>query len=123
MDNAWVAVRNGGAVIILGECVEGVGDDLYLEWMKKYKTPASIEEAIRADFVVGGHKAYAVTRLMKRAQFILISGLEPDLSRTLLFTPARDMKEALTIAFGKLGPKPRILLMPQGSLTVPIIKP
>ena len=30
MDNAWLAVRQGGVVIILGECVEGVGDDLYL---------------------------------------------------------------------------------------------
>jgi nickel-dependent lactate racemase len=122
MDNAWLAVREGGVVIILGECVEGVGDDLYLEWMKKYQTPANIEEAIRANFVVGGHKAYAVTRLMKRADFILVSGLDSALSRTLLFTPARDVKEALAIAFAKLGPKPRILLMPQGSLTVPIIK-
>ncbi len=122
MDNAWLAVREGGVVIILGECVEGVGDDLYLEWMKKYQTPAKIEEAIRSNFVVGGHKAYAVTRLMKRADFILVSGLEPALSQTLLFTPARDMKEALAIAFAKLGSKPRILLMPQGSLTVPVMK-
>lgn len=122
MDNAWLAVREGGVVIILGECVEGVGDDLYLEWMKKYKTPEKIEAEVRANFVVGGHKAYAVTRLMKKAQFILLSGLDPGLARTLLFTPAKDMNEALDMAFAKLGPKPRILLMPQGSLTVPVMK-
>jgi nickel-dependent lactate racemase len=122
MDNAWLAVRQGGVVIILGECEEGVGDDLYLEWMKKYKTPERIEAEIRAHFVVGGHKAYAVTRLMKRAQFILLSGLDPDLARTLLFTPAKDMQQALQMAFAKVGPNPRILLMPQGSLTVPIPK-
>ena len=122
MDNAWLAVRQGGVVIILGECEEGVGDDLYLEWMKKYKTPERIEAEIRANFVVGGHKAYAVTRLMKKAQYILISGLDPELSRTLLFTPAKDMKEALQRAFAKVGPQPRTLLMPQGSLTVPIPK-
>lgn len=122
MDNAWLAVRQGGVVIILGECVEGVGDDLYLDWMKKYKTPEKIEAEIRANFVVGGHKAYAVTRLMKKAQFILLSGLGPELSRTLLFTPAKNMKEALQMAYAKLGPNPRILLMPQGSLTVPIPK-
>ena len=122
MDNAWLAVRQGGVVIILGECVEGVGDDLYLDWMKKYKTPERIEAEIRANFVVGGHKAYAVTRLMKKAQFILLSGLGPEMSRTLLFTPAKDMKEALQMAYAKLGPKPRILLMPQASLTVPLLK-
>jgi len=122
MDNAWLAVREGGVVIILGECVEGVGDDLYLEWMKKYKTPEKIEAEIRSNFVVGGHKAYAVTRLMKKAQFILVSGLDAELSRTLLFTPARHVEEALPTAFTKLGPNPRIILMPQGSLTVPVIK-
>ena len=122
MDNAWLAVRAGGVVIILGECVEGVGDDLYLEWMEKYKTPERIEAEIRSNFVVGGHKAYAVTRLMKKAQFILVSGLDAALARTLLFTPARNVDEAMEIAFTKLGPNPRIILMPQGSLTVPVIK-
>jgi nickel-dependent lactate racemase len=122
MDNAWLAVRQGGVVIILGECIEGVGSDQYLEWMKEHKTPERIEERIRSDFVVGGHKAYAVTRLMKKAQFILVSGLDPALVRMLLFTPAKDMTEALQIAFERLGATPRILLMPQGSLTVPVIK-
>jgi lactate racemase len=122
MDNAWLAVREGGVIIILGECIEGVGDDLYLEWMKKYKTPERIEAEIRSHFIVGGHKAYAVTRLMKKAHFILLSGLDPDLARTLLFTPAKDMNEAMKMAFARLGPKPKILLMPQASLTVPILK-
>jgi nickel-dependent lactate racemase len=90
--------------------------------MKKYKTPERIEAEVRANFVVGGHKAYAVTRLMKKAQYVLISGLGPDLARTLLFTPAKDMKEALQMAFARVGSQPRILLMPQGSLTVPILK-
>ena len=122
MDNAWVAVREGGVVIILGECEEGVGSDQYLQWMEEYKTPEKIEEKTRCEFIVGGHKAYAVTRLMKKAQFILVSGLNPDLARTLLFHPARDMADALKIAFSKPGPNPQILLMPQGSLTVPILK-
>jgi nickel-dependent lactate racemase len=122
MDHARLAVRDGGVVILLGECVEGAGSDQYLKWMRDYKTPERIEEKIRGDFVVGGHKAYAVTRLMKKAQFILLSCLDPDLARTLLFTPARDMDEALRIAMGRVGPGPRIILMPQGSLTVPIIK-
>ncbi len=121
MDNAWLAVKEGGVVIILGECLEGVGSDDYLQWMKQYKTPEKIEERVRANFIVGGHKAYAVTRLMKKAQFILVSSLDPELVRTLLFTPAKDMEEALKLAYSRLGPQPSIILMPLGSLTVPIL--
>lgn len=122
MDNAWLAVREGGVIIMLGECIEGTGSALYEEWMKEYKTPEKIEGMVRADFQIGGHKAYAVTRLMKKATYILLSGMKPDFVKTLLFQPAKDMDDALQQAYAKLGPNPRILLMPQGSLTVPVIK-
>ncbi len=121
MDNAWLAVKEGGIVILLSECVEGIGSDTYLKWMQEYKTPERIEEKVRAEFVIGGHKAYAVTRLMKKAEFVLLSSLPPEISRTLLFTPVQTMDEALAIAFKKLGQKPKIILMSQGSLTVPVL--
>ncbi|WP_122630533.1 nickel-dependent lactate racemase [Lucifera butyrica] len=119
MDNAWCAVKDGGVVIILGECREGSGSAVYEKTMQENNSPEKVEAALRADFQIGGHKAYAVTRLMKRAEFILVSSLDPALARTLLFTPAKDMGEALQLAFAKLGSGASILLMPQGSLTVP----
>ncbi len=122
MDNAWGAVRQGGVVVILGECVEGSGSALYEETMCKYRTPDAVEAALRTNFEIGAHKAYAVTRLMKKAEFILVSCLPPELAKTLLFTPAADIGEALGMAYAKLGPKPRIILMPQGSITVPLSK-
>ncbi len=122
MDNAVLAVRDGGVIILLGECVEGTGSEMYEQWMREYKTPEAIEEKVRKEFVIGGHKAYAVTRLMKKAQFILLSSLDEELAHTLLFTPAKTIEQALTMAFDKLDPKPSIILMPQGSLTVPIVK-
>lgn len=122
MDNAWCAVRDGGVVIILGECSEGSGSATYEETMQKYRTPEEVEAAIRADFQIGAHKAYAVTRLMKKAEFILVSSMAPELSKLLLFTPARNIDEAIELAFAKLGPRPAITLMPMGSLTVPLIR-
>ena len=122
MDNAWGAVREGGVVIVAGECVEGSGSAVYEQTMREHKTPERVEAALRANFEIGAHKAYAVTRLMKKAEFILVSSLDPDLARTLLFTPAKDIDEAIKIAFAKLGPSPSVILMPQGSLTVPLIK-
>ena len=120
MDNAWCAVREGGVVIILGECEEGSGSALYEKTMEQYGTPEAVETALRANFQIGAHKAYAVTRLMKKAEFILVSAMPDELSRKLLFTPARNMDEALAKAYAKVGSSPSIILMPQGSLTVPV---
>lgn len=122
MDNAWCAVREGGVVIILGECMEGSGSPAYEKAMQRFHTPEQVEAAVRADFQIGAHKAYAVTRLMKKAEFILVSAMDADLARRLLFTPAPDMEAALQMAFAKLGSRPAITLMPMGSLTVPLRK-
>ena len=120
MDNTWCAVREGGTVIILGECREGSGSAHYEQMMRECKTPERVEAALRAKFEIGAHKAYAVTRLMKKAEFILVSGMDPDFSRMLLFTPAQTVEEALALVHKKLGPAPTITLMPMGALTVPL---
>ncbi len=120
MDNAWCAVREGGVVIILGECREGSGSAHYEKMMRDCRTPERVEAALRSQFEIGAHKAYAVTRLMKKAEFILVSGMDPDFSRMLLFTPARTVEEALALAYKRLGLAPTITLMPMGALTVPL---
>ncbi|HWR40548.1 MAG TPA: nickel-dependent lactate racemase [Patescibacteria group bacterium] len=122
MDNAWCAVKDGGVVILLGECREGSGSAMYEKTMKEAGSADQVEAALRANFQIGAHKAYAVTRLMKRAEFILVSSMDPELSQTLLFTPAADIRDALQKARAKVGPNPRIIVMPQGSLTVPRVK-
>ena len=122
MDNAWWAVREGGVVILLAECREGSGSALYESLMEKHRTPEEVEKVVRADFQIGAHKAYAVTRLMKKATFILVSSLTQELAEKLLFTPAKSIEEALEIATEKIGDSPSIILMPQGSLTVPRTK-
>ena len=122
MDNAHCAVRQGGVVILLGECKEGSGSAKYEELMSRCTTIEAVEEDIRKDFQIGAHKAYSVTRLMKKATFVLVSSLPTELAKKLLFTPAASVQQALDIAKTIVGDKPSIYLMPQGSLTVPRLK-
>lgn len=122
MDNAWCAVKPGGVVIILGECEEGSGSKTYEDTMLKFPSPEAVEANLRQNFQIGAHKAYAVTRLMKRADFILVSALDKQLAKQLLFTAVDSVDEALELAKAKVGNQPKITLMPQGSLTVPLIK-
>jgi lactate racemase len=122
MDNAWLAVRDGGSVIILGECGEGSGSAVAEQAMKECGDPDLMAEKLRANFQLGAHKSYAITRLMKKARYILVSSMPADLAHLFLFTPAKDMDEALKLAFESVGPSPSIVLMPKGSLTVPKLK-
>ncbi|HEY3316190.1 MAG TPA: nickel-dependent lactate racemase [Bacillota bacterium] len=120
MDNAVLAARPGGVVILLAECPEGHGNDTYHRWMTNYRSPERIEAAIREHFELGGHKAYAVTRLMRRAHFILYSSLPESLARELLFEPAASPEKAVAAALERLGTdRLAMVLMPDAGLTVP----
>lgn len=119
MDNAIEAVRKGGVVVLLAECPEGAGNDTYLQWMRRYRTPGAIAAATRDNFQLGGHKAYAVTRLLAHAEIIMVSAMPPEQVRELLLTPAASLAEALELAETRLGPRPSITVMPEGGLTLP----
>lgn len=123
MDNAIRAVRPGGAVILLAECPEGAGNEKYLEWMRRYQTPAAIAAAIRTNFELGGHKAYAVTRLLEHAEIIMVSAMPEADVRLLLLTPATSLEEALALAVTRLGPSPSVIVMPEGGMTLPQANP
>lgn len=122
MDNAVKAVAPGGVVILLAECREGSGSAVFDEVIDTYHTIDAIEDFVRSDFQIGRHKAYAVTRLMKKADFYLISSLPDDYAKKAFFTPVHSVEEALAKAEAKVGKDAGVLLMPHASYTVPIVK-
>jgi len=123
MDNAARAVREGGVLVLIAECPEGAGNQMYIEWMRRYGTPAAIAAAVRERFELGGHKAYAVTRLLAKAEVVLVSAMPEEDVRALLLTPAGSLEQALCIARSRLGPHPTTIVMPNGGLTVPRLAP
>ncbi len=123
MDNAVLAVREGGVVILLAECEEGSGSQVLEDTCRRLKTPDAIEAELRERFVIGANKAYAVTRLMKKADFILVTALDKQLAKDMLFAAAVDtVEEALKLAESRVGEDFSVVLMPTGSLTVPLVK-
>ena len=124
MDNAVLAARQGGVVILLAECEEGAGHPLLEKTFHDLKTYQAIHDDLEKHFMIGANKAYAVARPQQKAHFILVTKLDHKLAKEMLFTGAVDtVEEALELAKQYVGDKPKIVLMPEGSLTVPIVKP
>ena len=122
MDNAWCAVKDGGVIIILGECEEGSGSAALEKALEENPSPDAIKAELEKNFVIGAHKAFAITRLMKKAHFILVSALDKELAKKLLFESVDDVDAAMKLAEKYVGKDYKVLLMPQGSLTVPVLK-
>ena len=120
MDNSMCAVRKGGVVILLADCEEGSGSKVLEETFRRLKTPEAIKAELENNFRIGANKAFAITRPISHARYILVTSLDRQLAKDMLFTAAVDtVEEALNIAKQYIGDNPSIILMPEGSLTVP----
>ena len=123
MDNAFYAMKKGGAAIILAECPDITEPKEFFDWFK-YPNLFEMEKALRENFTIAGWVALKELECNKKGPFILVTKKENlDLVRKTGFTAAGDMEEALKLAYEKCGAKnPRITIMPQGANTFPLLK-
>ena len=122
LDNARHAVAQGGVIILMGSCKEGLGERVFEEWMTRSPSPAAMVERIGRDFQLGGHKAAAIAMTLEKADIYLVSDLEPEFVRSIFLTPMADAQTALNAAFRKLGPDATVLAMPFGGSTLPHVR-
>ena len=113
LDNAAAAAKPGGQIIWLAQCQEGLGNKTFEEWMVG-SSPEMILARIQQDFVLGGHKAAAIARVLKRANILLVSDLPDDLVRQCSMEPYHDLDSALQAALGRCQPDPLISVIPEG---------
>jgi len=123
VDSALDAVKRGGVIILAAECPEGHGNEVFLEWMTKFKEPREMEAEIKRHFRLGGHKAYYLLKALQRVQIILVSTM-PDYYAIGVFKlrTARAMNDALRDAFDTTGKDGKVWVMPYGNITLPVVK-
>ena len=123
VDSALEVVKRGGVIILVAECPEGHGNQVFYDWMVKFKDLKAVERAIKRNFVLGGHKAYYLMKALQRVQIILVSSM-PDYYAANIFKlkTARAVNDALNEAFSIVGKKAKVWTMPYGNFTMPEIK-
>lgn len=121
LDNAMHAVRPGGVIIWVAECVEGLGGKTFESWLREAGQPDRVLEKIQREFVLGGHKAAAIAAVLKRAAVYLVSGLEEGVLAGSGLVPFVDLDEALKAALDQIGPQARVLSLPYGGSVLPVV--
>jgi nickel-dependent lactate racemase len=121
LDNAAAAVKPGGIIIWLAECPDGLGNAVFADWLVG-STADDIIARIQERFVLGGHKAAAIASVLKKAQVLLVSSLDPALVRRCGLRPYEEFDLALNDALREVGADPAITVMPIGSAVLPAAK-
>lgn len=121
LDNAKHAVKDGGVIILVGSCREGLGEEVFEDWMLNSSSPQSMIERIQKDFQLGGHKAAAIALVLEKSDIFFVSEMEPDFVKDIFLTPFSTVQSALDCALEKLGKDATVLIMPYGGSTLPVL--
>jgi nickel-dependent lactate racemase len=115
LDMAAAACVDGGLIILLAECVDGLGRGDFLKWFESADSRA-LEARLRAAYEVNGQTAWALLTKTERFRVHLITRLADDDVRRMRMIPARSIDEALA----DVTPNSKGYIMPRGAALLPV---
>jgi len=129
LDNAALAVRDGGAVIIVSPCTEGLsathGDVIRrVGYRPKKEILGLVAQGAFPHRVAAVHMIQvAEATFEKNVECILVTdGIAPDVLRDVHLSHAPDPQSALAMAFRRTGPQASVAVLRRASETLPLIQ-
>jgi len=93
--NAMRAVRDGGVVVLVAACPDGIGNEVFTSWIMRSASPADVIAIFKEEgFKLGGHEAVHLARDLNRASIYLYSEMDDRLVERFFLTPIKDLQDA-----------------------------
>ena len=116
LDMAALACVEGGSIILLAECPDGLGRADFLKWFDSRNSRA-LENRLHDAYEVNGQTAWALLTKTERFRVHLVSELGDDQVRRMRMHPSRSLEEALA----NVRQYSRGYVMPRGAALLPLL--
>jgi len=111
------AVKEGGNILLLAASPQGVGDDVYFDYVSQFTNPEEVLADFRKQgFRMGAHKAYLFGRTLSRFDVAICSELDPDVLQKCHLRSA-DPSEVLKEWVENFDGNPKIGIIPNANTT------
>ena len=116
-------VKKGGTIILVAECLDGYGNEDFLEITSEYNEIKSLKSFLKKEPTIGKFKAYMLKKLLDDFRLCLVSVMPDYYARSIFkFRTYRTVGEALQSALRIIGKQATITVMPYGAFTQGIIR-
>jgi nickel-dependent lactate racemase len=85
-------VKEGGTIILAAACFECFGEDVFEQWMYYAKDYQVLYKKIKEEFILGGHKAVAVSKLLTKVNVLLYSEFDRNVTKRIGFKKIEDIQ-------------------------------
>lgn len=116
MEHAATVLEEGGTMIVLAECKQGLGRNDFLEWFVPGGSRATAHKLVNGDYRVNGQSAWGLRLKTERFRILLVSSLDPQVVSQMGMEPHSDLESALAT----VGDGPGYIL-PEGISTLPCL--
>lgn len=113
LDMAAHACNDGGTIVLLAECRDGLGRSDFLKWFDSGDS-RSLENRLRNGYEVNGQTAWSLMTKAERYRICLVSELREEQVRKMRMVPVSSIEEALDQTGGGTG-----FIMPRGAAILP----
>lgn len=121
IDNAKWALKEGGTLILVAKCREGMGEETFAKRLSASKDKRKVLSSLEKEYKLGYHKAAKVAEIMCSASLWAVTALEPKKLQGMGMVPFGTLQEAVD-ALLKEKPKAQVLVLLDGSVTVPKVR-
>ena len=118
LDNGKWALKEGGKIIMVSKCREGIGHATFMQQLSTSKDPKVVLENLNKEYKLGYHKAAKMAEIAVWADIWAVTDLDPEIISSANITPFPSVAAAMEQAF-KENPKAKVIIMMDGSVTIP----
>lgn len=122
LENGRAVVAPGGTMILVSSCPEGVGARRFHDLLASSPDPEELMAAIEGQYRLGDHKAERLARLRRDHSVFGVTNMPGEELEKIGIRPFDGIQAAVDAALDKHGRNCRILLIPDGTVTVPVLK-
>lgn len=122
LSNAKEAVNEGGTIVMLAKCVEGVGHPEVLKIITEYHNNDSREKEIRKAFTIAKYSGYLICDIAEKYNVILVSDIDKNIFKNSKIQAANSIEEVFDKGFFREKDFKKIYVMPNGANTLPMLK-
>jgi len=125
IENSKLALKDGGILLLLSTCREGIGPKEFWDLLTQEETPGEVLARIKEGYRLGYHKAAKIAEFVGRSRLWAVTEMDPDVLKRGFMKGYRGrdgVRRAVKEAIEEVGEGVRVLYVPDSTVMVPYVE-
>lgn len=121
LENAQLILKDGGILILISPCREGIGPSTFYDLMSGFNTPRELLDTVESGYQLGYHKAARLARILERSEIWGVTDLPGPQLEAIHIKSFDSIQYAVHQAISSLGKESTMTVIRDSDRIVPVV--